>query len=254
MKGPDDSLTEYKYITNEVRTTLLILDEKVKEADFDNTLNLIVCARLPERFFAFMTDKGYEFKPDENHKWLYRRKVGLQNVAIVVLKDMPLEPMYYEWLRLAPTDSPIWKELVKVAILTDNWQLFKDLQELNFEVVKMTAEELKQAVSEMNPEQRALWRARQKGGAKLVIRDIKDSQEDLKEVLSDLKPQEVISLYKPQEVISLYKPQEVISLYDTEQVVEALSKEERKKMLELLLKEQEDEAKQTQTEPEQNSK
>jgi hypothetical protein len=46
--------------------------------------------------------------------------------------------------------------LAKIAILPDDWRLLSDLQELNFEVVKMTAEELKQLVSEMSPQQRAL--------------------------------------------------------------------------------------------------
>jgi hypothetical protein len=32
FKRPDDSLTEVKFLTNEVRTSLLILNEKVKEA------------------------------------------------------------------------------------------------------------------------------------------------------------------------------------------------------------------------------
>lgn len=227
FKGPDDSLTEYKYITNDIRTNFLILDDKVKEADFHNTLNLIVCARYPERFFAFMQSQGFEFTPDSNHSWLYRRKVGLQNVAIVVLKDMPLNPMYYEWLRLAPTDSTIWKELVKVAFREQDVQLLQDLWELDHEVVEMTAQELKEIISEMSPERRKKYLRSKAAGVRLSLADLKTHPEEMKEALSELEPEQVISLFAPEQVIQALAP---------EQVVEALAPDEEEKMLELLLK------------------
>jgi hypothetical protein len=76
---------------------------------------------------AVSNDEGIEFTPEADNPWLYRRKVGLQHVAIVVLKDLPLNPMYYEWLRLAPTDSIVWKELVKIAFRQQDLELLKDL-------------------------------------------------------------------------------------------------------------------------------
>jgi hypothetical protein len=199
FKGADDSLTEFKYIINEIRTNLLILNENVKDADFDNTLNLIVCARYPERFFAFMKDKSHEFTSDATHKWLYRRKVGLQNVAIVVLRDMPLDEKYYEWLRLAPTDSPIWKELVKIAFRQQDWELLRDLWDLNHEVVEMTAQELDEVMSEMSPERLKRYLQHQAAGVKLSLAKLKTHPEEFQEAISDIEPEQLVDALDPNE-------------------------------------------------------
>jgi hypothetical protein len=58
-KSQGDLLDKDGYITNDIRTSLLIL--KNPEATYENTLNVIVTSRYPQDFFDYMEEKKYKF-------------------------------------------------------------------------------------------------------------------------------------------------------------------------------------------------
>jgi hypothetical protein len=47
------------------------------------------------------TGRGIIFNKTAGKKWLYTARVGFQDVAIVVCRDLPLEPKFYKWLIFA---------------------------------------------------------------------------------------------------------------------------------------------------------
>jgi hypothetical protein len=201
-KSQGDLLDKDGYLTNEIRTALLIL--KNPEATHENTLNVIVSSRYPQDFFDYMEEKKYKFKSTKSKPWLYRCRVGLQEVRVIVCRDLPFERKYYRWLIFVPSDNPKWQEFVKI--------LFKEREEFYLDLLRqmrpkeyyMTIETLNidELVSELSPEEQAERRQDLENVRKAELRLVRRISEalgisiveDIGELIEDLKPEEVTVL------------------------------------------------------------
>lgn len=98
FKSQGDKFDEYEFVKNEVRTGLLFLQkaEAGSPVGFEDILNLIVCSRFPQGFFDYMREHNCVFRAEEATPWLWRCRVGLQEVAVVVCRDLPIEASYYK--------------------------------------------------------------------------------------------------------------------------------------------------------------
>lgn len=76
-----------------MRTSLKFLQSK--DEDFENYLNLIVSARVPQAFLDRAARQGVKFEQDPERAWLWRSKVGFQSVVIVACIELPVEERYY---------------------------------------------------------------------------------------------------------------------------------------------------------------
>lgn len=126
FKSQGDRLDENAYITNEIRTDLFILQKS--EATFENTLNVNVTSRYPRELFTFMKKRGGRFKVLAGKPWLRLGRVGLQDVAIVICRDLPLEELYYEWLLFAPSDSQKWRDFVTMLVREGEFALLEKVK------------------------------------------------------------------------------------------------------------------------------
>lgn len=111
FKSQSDQFDEIEYIKNSVRTELLFLQNI--GANFENTLNLIVTVRYPQRFLDYMSERGFEFVADDKREWLLRSHIGLQEVVIVVINLLPLEEKYADWLIFLAADNSRWPKMLR---------------------------------------------------------------------------------------------------------------------------------------------
>jgi hypothetical protein len=96
FKSQGDQLTLREFIRNDLRADLLFLQGS--DESYLNILNIIVSSRLPQGFISLASQGGITFAPEVGRPWLWRGQSGFQDVAIVVCRDLPLEPLYYPWL------------------------------------------------------------------------------------------------------------------------------------------------------------
>lgn len=114
FKGQGDPLDEDKLLTNVARTALFCIK---KPANVRRTLNLLVCSRYPQEILRPVEGVAGFSRPDEQAMpWLWLGRYSVQEIAIVVCRDLPLEPRFYNWLAFAPADSEKWKALVRLAL------------------------------------------------------------------------------------------------------------------------------------------
>jgi hypothetical protein len=219
-KGQTDQFDKYEFIKNEVRVRLYCLEQRTVQ--FEQVLNIIVCAREPEGFLEFAKAQGYEFKPaTPEREWLLVAKVGFFEVAIVICRKLPLDEKYYDWLVFAPANSPVWKRAVRKFILENNKRMLyiaEDLRPKEFAMVgKAVKDEVLQQIHEefMTPEIREYLRnnpvemANRVEGVKIQLAELAaESQENLADVLEVLDPQQRIAGLKPEERLSGLKPEE----------------------------------------------
>ncbi len=219
FKGQSDSFNLREYIRNETRVDIHLLQGK--EESFDNILNVIVAARLPRSFLDFAHQYGVRFKRERNKNWLWRGRVGFQDVAIVVCRDLPIEEPYYNWLAFAPADTTKWKSFVRTLLKQNNRPLLdltSRLRPKEFAMLKMNAEELlAQARAEglLTPEDE-LRLKQERAEANLIILEklAKQLSKPLYEVLSTVPPQKLSEVFsnlpaeKLNDLISRFKPEE----------------------------------------------
>lgn len=112
FKGQNDPLDMTKLHNNVARTALFCA--KNPQVDVRQVLNLLVCSRYPQEILRH--EKGVTgFKrPDaKGQPWLWLGKYAIQEVGIVVCRDLPIEPRFYEWLIFVPSDNKRWPETVQ---------------------------------------------------------------------------------------------------------------------------------------------
>lgn len=97
--------------TNQVRTAIFFLQASSKEteADYSQYLNTYVLARLPKDFLDNASQNGIVFTVDQETSRLRRAKVGFQNIALIVYRDLSVERRFYRWLLFAPSDDKKWQ-------------------------------------------------------------------------------------------------------------------------------------------------
>jgi hypothetical protein len=96
---------------------IVAVDNKLAPLDpvefYGQFLNLYVLARYPTKFLDAARKDGIIFTPEPGRPWLLRTKIGFQNVALVICRDLPFERRYYEWLVFAPSDGKRWKTFIQ---------------------------------------------------------------------------------------------------------------------------------------------
>lgn len=114
FKGQSDPLDMDKLLTNSARTSLFC---SKYSHDVRKVLNLLVCSRYPQDILRPVAGVTGFSRPDaEAQPWLWVGHYSIQEVAIVVCRDLPLGPPYYDWLAFAPADSVTWKAFVRLAL------------------------------------------------------------------------------------------------------------------------------------------
>jgi len=152
FKGQEDQLDEAGFVKNEVRVNLLFLQNPA--ATFENTLNILVSSRLPRQFFNYMKLRKCRFRKETGRPWQWRCRVGLQEVVVIVCRELPIEPRYYEWLVFSPAGSLKWQNFVRVLAREGNLPLLETVQRLSVREYRLMTPELKKIISEYQPEKR----------------------------------------------------------------------------------------------------
>jgi hypothetical protein len=145
FKSENDEFNAREFVVNQVRTAILFLQAKSKEADYSHYLNTYVLARLPIDFLDKAAENGILFSIDQEKPWLRRAKVGFQNIAVIVCRDLPLERQFYRWLLFAPSDGKKWRAFIRRLKLEGEGELLdfaKKLRPREVAMVKVNAEEL----------------------------------------------------------------------------------------------------------------
>ena len=135
FKGQSDNLDMPKFQLNVGRTALFC--SRHPQTPSSRVLNLIVSSRYPA---DFLKEAGETLTNSAERPWLWRNQSFYQQVAIVVCRDLPLEPRYYEWLIFAPAGGNVWKEFVRLLIREEQSDLLdvvKKMRPKEFEAMRL---------------------------------------------------------------------------------------------------------------------
>ncbi len=228
FKSQNDHFDEREFIKNEVRTGLIYLQNP--NTQISQILNLIVCSREPRHFFEYMREQGYNFQAEGTGDWLWHCRVGLQEVALVVCRNLPLEPKYFQWLAFAPADSQKWRNFVKIIARQGEWEIFNTLKTLRPKEVELMNRELIEILSHLSPKEQARVDRDWFDAIKLSLpRLAKTLPDEIGELLATIEPEKRLSGLTPEERLSGLNPEERLS---------GLTPEERQELLKKLLAEQ----------------
>jgi len=214
FKSEGDRFDLREYIRNDVRTGLSLLQGQ--DTNFDNTLNLMVVARKPRSFLNAAKKRGLIFRREKGRPWLWQGKVGFQDVAIVVCRDLPLEPIYYSWLVFAPSDSSKWKEYIEILVREGRIGLLEVVQKLRprelYAMLKYKGrdlEELARVEGWVPPIDDPEVEELQVEVINMMLQNlVAKKSKKVGLIVSKLKPEERLSGLKPEERLSGLKPEE----------------------------------------------
>jgi hypothetical protein len=236
FKGENDQFNEEGFVRNEVRMGLLYLYNQ--EANFENMLNLIVSSRLPHRFFDYMEARQCKFERDKERSWFWRCRVGLQEVVVVVCRELPLEPRYYQWLLFAPARSRKWKAFVRKLAREGNIELLEMAQQLRPEEYKVMYLEIKELLKEYTPEERIRYRKAWLRGFALELPDIAEEiPEELSETLAKLSPEQRLAGMSREERLAGMSREERLAGMSREERLAGMSREELQQFLDSMANE-----------------
>lgn len=137
FKSENDEFNIREFVVNQIRTAILFLQSREKEEDYSRYLNTYVLARLPKDFLDNAAQNGIVFTTEEGKPWLWRAKIGFQNVALIVCRDLPLESQYYPWLLFAPSDGKKWQAFIRRLVVEKQDELLDFAQKLRPREVSM---------------------------------------------------------------------------------------------------------------------
>jgi MgtE intracellular N domain len=188
FKSANDPLTLQTLKIQLARLYLLLAENQ--DYEFETTLNIIVSARYPKEVFSYCTSKGYEFKPEANKGWLYRANVGLQDVAVVVCDELPLEPLYLDWLIFAAADGEIWRKAILLAVKEGNLEILKLAREMHPKEYEAMGSTINLLFDQYSPQERERLKRDWFDVIKEVLPKMsREEPENLKYVLSGLEPE-----------------------------------------------------------------
>lgn len=219
FKGEDDQFDEEGFVRNEVRTGLLYLYNR--DANFENMLNLIVSSRLPQRFFDYMEAHQCKFESQQAQPWLWRGRVGLQEVAVVVCRELPLEPRYYQWLLFAPATSRKWREFVKMLAREGNTSMLEVVRNLRPKEYEFMTVDIQELLKEYTPEER-----------KRYIKDWLSAFASELPAMAEEMPEDL------SQTIAKIKPELRVAGMNLEERLAGLTPEQRRELLKLLVSEE----------------
>ncbi len=208
FKSESDQFNLREYAKNQMRTDFIFLQEK--HNSYDNILNVIVSSRLPRKFLNYAKSEGVRFRRDKEKPWLWRTKVGFQNVIIVVCLDLPLEELYYNWLIFAPANSQKWKEYLRLLAKEEKRDLLEIAKKLRPKEFDMTIKDIDKLLEAeglvTSPELQAQIDKAEETYLKYKLRRLKlTNPKGLNNLLSSLELEEQIAKLKPEERAELLK-------------------------------------------------
>ena len=191
FKSASDSLNQHSFGVQLARV-YLYLDQN-RAVKHRQILNVIVSARFPREFFKFSVSEGITFEPDRQREWLYRARVGYQEVVVVVCEQLPLDLRYGIWLIFAAPTTQKWRDFLKLAAREHNWTLLeaaRDMRDMRPKEFNAMNQELKAIFEEYGPKEQARLRA----DWWEVIKDrlpgmSNEEPEELTKLLTEFKPE-----------------------------------------------------------------
>jgi hypothetical protein len=197
---------------------------KSGEVEFEQILSVFVCSHLPQDLVGWFATKGIEPR-QTGQEWRLHYQIGLININIIVCRLLPLEERYYQLLLFAPATSPKWKEFVKIAIEQELKELVNLATRLKPLEVSMVIEE-RQKDNKLTASQIAIY---------------KKAGENVLSFIKSLPLEQQIDFFANVYTMEEFLTLEKLFLSDKlslEQRLAGFSREERKKLLELLLQEE----------------
>jgi hypothetical protein len=104
-------------------------------------LNLYVLARYPTKFLDDARKDGIIFIPEPGRHWLLRSKIGFQNVALVICRDLPLNDAITNGCFSLRLTGKRWKAFIKRLEAEGEKKLLETASQLRpkeFKVTKAT--------------------------------------------------------------------------------------------------------------------
>ena len=202
FKSASDGLTKEAFAVQLARVYLLFAETPALE--FSQILNVIVSSRYPREFLKYSQDEGCPFRVDDNREWLYRARIGYQEVALVVCEKLSLEPRYGSWLLFADANTQKWRDFIMMAASQHNWELLELARDLRPKEFNAMASQVLELFEQYGPKERARLKA------------------DWWEVIDDLLPK-----------MSSENPEKLLDLMD--HALSTLKPEERERLLNFLM-------------------
>lgn len=226
FKSQNDPLDLRKYVLNELRTSLVFLQRK--HTSYSQLLNVIISAREPESFLELAALRGCPLEKVEGQPWLRRGTIGFQDVAIVVLRDLPLESRFYPWLLFAPTDSRKWQAFIQRLLDEKNFEMLGLARRLKPVEVNMLTQEkvdriIAEAMAELPPEEVAA-----------MEREEAESEASLAQTLQAVPPRIRLKGLSPEARLEGLSPETRLEGLSPEQILTGLSEEQRQAFLKML--------------------
>ena len=153
FKSASDKLSKEAFAVQLARVYLLFAETPALE--FSQILNVIVSSRYPREFLSYSQEEGCPFKVDDNREWLYRARIGYQEVALVVCEKLPLEPRYGSWLIFADATTQKWRDFIKMTASQHDWELLELARGLRPKEFSAMASQILELFEQYSPEERA---------------------------------------------------------------------------------------------------
>jgi hypothetical protein len=199
FKSQDDDREVTEFLKNEARTTLFAIENP--NIPYKHILNLVVCSRYPQEYFKSMKDEGLEFISHENTPWLYYCKVGWQNRIVVVCRSLPLEKRFFNWLLFSPADSTKWEEFVKMLARRGELELLAKVRDLRPREFKLLEAEIMNLLySELSPDERVRYREEKLDLIQFELELLwKEDPDMVGKALSKLSPETLVAKLTPEQ-------------------------------------------------------
>ncbi len=245
FKSENDDFDEREFTKNEIRVDALYLQKT--DVDKRDILNLFICSYKPAKFFKQMREQGCPFKQVKGRKWLWQAKVGLQNVAVVVCRDLPFEEKYFDWIAFASTNTLIWQKLVTLMIEKDiESRLLQYLLDLRrVEVVKIMSKFIDDLIAQgrLTPEYVAQLKEQHIYANRLLLKLVREkvSPEEFAEIfnwnelLPNMSIEERLAGIPAEERLAGIPAEERLAGIKPEELVSALSPDEEERIFKLLI-------------------
>jgi hypothetical protein len=220
FKSANDPLTLQTLEIQLARLYLLLAENP--DYQFEQTLNIIVSARYPREVFAYSEGKGYPFKgegknetEEKSEDWLYRANLGYQDVVVVVCEQLPLKPLYLNWLIFAAADGDTWREAVLLAVKEHRLEILKLAREMHPKEVLAMGSQINLLFDQYSPQERK--------------RLVKDWGDVIKDLLPKWRKEEPEMYEDVIQSIMLESPEVVAKIWET------LPEEQRQFLLKSLM-------------------
>lgn len=200
FKGQSDPLDIPKLQLSVARTALF--SAKHPQVSVRQILNLLVSSRFPQEILK--REKGVAgFRRSKEQPWLWRGSFRFQEIAIVVCRDLPLEPRFYDWLAFVPSDNRRWPETIKMFLEEERFDLLTMMMRMHPKEFKAMQLDLnyKEILSQMDPKERERL---DKDTLEFIKDELREralkNPESFKDALSSVEPEKVVEALTPDQL------------------------------------------------------